>query len=138
VLLFLCKGTTCTSLSLSGKVDVSKDLFIILEMGFATTDLDNFKILEDISSFPVDFFIKTEDNHPSIKAIKENKTETDQFIFNPINEEFVNKEINKVGIKKATGKEGISSKILKLSKSVVAKPISKIINKSFETSTFPA
>ena len=37
--------------------------------------------------------IKTDDNHPSIKAIKENKTETDQFIFNPINEEFVNKEI---------------------------------------------
>ena len=81
--------------------------------------------------------IKTDDNHPSIKAIKENKTETDQFIFNPINEEFVNKEINKIGIKKATGKDGISSKILKLSKSVVAKPISKIINKSFETSTFP-
>jgi hypothetical protein len=28
--------------------------------------------------------IKTDDNHPSIKAIKENKTESDQFIFNPI------------------------------------------------------
>ena len=49
---------------------------------------------------------------------------------NPINEEFVNKEINKIGIKKATGKDGISSKILKLSKSAVAKLISKIINKS--------
>jgi hypothetical protein len=32
-------------------------VFIILEMGFATTDLDNFKILEDIPSFPVAFFI---------------------------------------------------------------------------------
>ena len=30
---------------------------IYLEMGFATTDLDNFKILEDIPSFPVAFFI---------------------------------------------------------------------------------
>lgn len=57
MLFFLCKGTTCASLSLSGNVDVSKDLFIILEMGFATTDLDNFKILEDIPSFPVAFFI---------------------------------------------------------------------------------
>jgi hypothetical protein len=47
--------------------------------------------------------IKTDDNHPSLKAIKQSKTETDQFIFNPINEEFVNKEINKIGIKKATG-----------------------------------
>ena len=81
--------------------------------------------------------IKTDDNHPSIKAIKEIKTETDQFVFNPINEEFFNKEINTIGIKKATGKDGISSKILKLSKSAVAKPISKIVNKSFETSTFP-
>jgi hypothetical protein len=57
VLFFLCKETTCASLILSGNVDVSKDLFIILEMGFATTDLDNFKILEDIPSFPVAFFI---------------------------------------------------------------------------------
>jgi hypothetical protein len=57
VLFFLCKGTTFASLSLSGNVDISKDLFIILEMGFATTDLDNFKILEDIPSFPVAFFI---------------------------------------------------------------------------------
>jgi hypothetical protein len=57
-----------------------------------------------------------DDNHPSIKAIKENKTETDQFIFNPINEEYVNKESIKIGIKKATGKDGISSKILRLSK----------------------
>jgi hypothetical protein len=57
VLFLLCKGTTCASLSLSENVDASKDLFIILEMGFATTDLDNFKILEDIPSFPVAFFI---------------------------------------------------------------------------------
>jgi hypothetical protein len=50
LLFLLCKGTTCASLSLSENVDASKDLFIILEMGFATTDLDNFKILEDIPS----------------------------------------------------------------------------------------
>jgi hypothetical protein len=66
VLFFLCKGTTCASLSLSGDIGSQN--------------------------------IKTDDNHPSIKAIKENKTESDQFIFNPINEEFVNKEINKIGI----------------------------------------
>jgi hypothetical protein len=33
---------------------------------------------------------------------KENKTESDQFIFNPINEEFVNKEINKIGFDNLT------------------------------------
>ena len=47
------------------------------------------------------------------------------------------KKLIKIGIKKATGKDGISSKILKLSKSAVAKPISKILNKSFDTSIFP-
>jgi hypothetical protein len=55
VLFFLCKGTTCASSSLSGNVDVSKDLFIILEMGFATTDLDNLKILETFSYFFICF-----------------------------------------------------------------------------------
>ena len=70
--------------------------------------------------------IKTDDNHPSLKAIKQSKTETDQFIFNPINAEFVNKEINKIGIKKATGKDGISSKILKYLNLLLQSPFLKL------------
>ena len=51
--------------------------------------------------------------------------------------DFVTKHINKINIKKATGKDGISSKILKLSESEVSYPISKLINKSFKFYVFP-
>jgi hypothetical protein len=72
--------------------------------------------------------LNIDNNHPSIKTIINNKTE---------NREFVEKPINKICIKKATGKDGISSKILKLSKSAVSKHISNLVNKSIESSVFP-
>jgi hypothetical protein len=88
-------------------------------MCFETAGFDNFKILDDIRSFHVpetfnNFFIKVakdigskdiniDNNHPSIKTIINNKTE---------NREFVEKQINKIGIKKATGKDGCASFIL--------------------------
>jgi hypothetical protein len=81
-------------------------------------------VAKDIGSKDVNI----DNNHPSIKTIINNKTE---------NREFVEKQINKICIKKATGKDGISSKILKLSKSAVSKHISNLVNKSIESSVFP-
>lgn len=78
-----------------------------------------------------------DEHHPSIKIIKENKPEKEELNFSPVDPEFVKKQINKINIKKATGKDGISSKILKLSESEISNPISKIINKSFESAVFP-
>lgn len=78
-----------------------------------------------------------DENHPSLMVIKEHRVATNDLVFKPIDAEFVEKQINKIGIKKATGRDGISSKNLKLSKTVVSKPISNLINKSFETSVFP-
>jgi hypothetical protein len=47
--------------------------------------------------------------------IKENKLITDDLNFKPVSSNFVSKQINKLNIKKATGYDGISPKILKLS-----------------------
>jgi hypothetical protein len=58
-------------------------------------------------------------SHPSIKVIEENKTEIKDLCFNAVDSDFVAKQIDKINIKKATGKDGISSKILKLSESEV-------------------
>jgi hypothetical protein len=80
-------------------------------------------VAKDIGSKDVNI----DNNHPSIKTIINNKTE---------NREFVEKQINKICIKKATGKDGISSKILKLSKPAVSKHISNLVNKSIESSVF--
>jgi hypothetical protein len=51
----------------------------------------------------------------SIHLIKENKLITDDLNFKPVSSNFVSKQINKLNIKKATGYDGISPKILKLS-----------------------
>jgi hypothetical protein len=51
--------------------------------------------------------------HHSINKIETNRTNKDKLFFKPINEDFVIKQINKLNIKKATGYDGISPKIIK-------------------------
>ena len=79
----------------------------------------------------------TKETHPSIIKILENKPEVEDLKFKAIDEDYVNKQINKVNIKKATGKDGISPKILKIAKLVIVKPITTLINKTIETAEFP-
>ena len=45
------------------------------------------------------------------------------FRYKPINEDFVTKQINKLNIKKATGYDGISPKIIKFAQPVITNPI---------------
>ena len=58
-------------------------------------------------------------------------------MFHDIKEDFITKQINKINIKKATGRDGISTKILKIAKPVIAKPISELVNKSISLGKFP-
>ena len=62
-----------------------------------------------------------DENHPSIQAIKTNKpnTNTDTLTFKPVTPTFVDKQINKLNIEKATGFDGISAKMIKFAKPVV-------------------
>ena len=84
--------------------------------------------------------INVDDSHPSIKSIS-NIVETcesqSQFNFNSVNEIFISKQIDKLCAKKATGQDGISSKLLKLAKPSITGPITSLVNKSFTTSIFP-
>ena len=64
-----------------------------------------------------------DESHPSIKVIEENKTEIKELCFNAVDSDFVAKHINTINIKKTSGKDGISSKFLKLSESEVSYPI---------------
>jgi hypothetical protein len=50
----VCKGTTCASFNLSGKTE---NLFTKFDMGFETAGFDNFKILDNVPSFPVAFLM---------------------------------------------------------------------------------
>jgi hypothetical protein len=60
-------------------------------------------------------------NHPSIIEINKNKKDIPNLEFKEISDEFVHKQINKTSGKKATGRDGISVKLLKLAKPVIAK-----------------
>ena len=81
--------------------------------------------------------IKIEKTHPSINKIETNRTNKDKLFFKPINEDFVTKQINKLNIKKATGYDGISPKIIKFAQPVITNPIKVLINKSIDQSVFP-
>ena len=81
--------------------------------------------------------MKIDKTHPSINKIETNRTNKDRFFFKPINEDFVTKQINKLSIKKATGYDGISPKIIKFAQPVITNPIKVLINKSIDQSIFP-
>jgi hypothetical protein len=49
----------------------------------------------------------------------------------------VEKIINNINIKKATGADGIPAKIIKCSKSIIAPQITSILNMSIDQSVFP-
>ena len=98
---------------------------------------ENGEIINDpakVSEVFNDFFINVAKNigntnvivnkeHPSVCMIKENKLITDDLNFKPVSSNFVSKQINKLNIKKATGYDGISPKILKLSMPCIVEPI---------------
>jgi hypothetical protein len=67
----------------------------------------------------IDLLIKDVTNKPN--------TNTDTLTFKPVAPTFVDKQINKLNMKKATGFDGISAKMIKLAKPVVTGPITGYI-----------
>ena len=59
------------------------------------------------------------------------------FSFSEVSEETVGTLINKIRIDVATGADGISARILKDSKDVILHVLTKMVNLSFRTNTFP-
>ena len=77
-------------------------------------------------------FPRTEEFRKYIKA-----HEGPSFEFEPIDEFAVRKTLLSMENKQSTGLDGMSNKLLKIFDSCIAKPISILINKSFETGIFP-
>ena len=78
-----------------------------------------------------------EENHPNICKIKENMNPELSFNFSETEEHNVGKIIDKLQVKKATGVDKISCKILKLAKTALQSPLTGLRNLSVRTSTFP-
>jgi hypothetical protein len=60
-----------------------------------------------------------------------------KLVFEKVTTDKVEKIMNNINIKKATGADGIPAKIIKCSKSVIAPQITSIVNMSIDQSVFP-
>ncbi|MCU7801455.1 MAG: reverse transcriptase family protein, partial [gamma proteobacterium symbiont of Lucinoma myriamae] len=76
-------------------------------------------------------------NHPNINKIKENVQVSESFQFSEVSTNTVSKYIDKLNVKKATGVDKISCKILKLGKDALSPPLADMINLTVRTCTFP-
>ena len=78
-------------------------------------------------------------DHSSIQKIKENTpVETEIFSFTPVSSDTVEKGISNLNIKKATGVDNISAKIIKACAPAVSIAISNLINILCRSCEFPA
>ena len=76
-------------------------------------------------------------SHPSILKIKNNTQHNTLFDFKPTDVDTVNKLVNKINIKKATGVDQISSKLVRAGAPVLNKHITTLVNNTIKTSVFP-
>ena len=81
--------------------------------------------------------IPVNSDHPSVIKIEENLSGSCTLNFQPVNKEFISKQIDKLSMKKATGHDGISAKILRLAEPAVIESVAKMINVSIKTSEIP-
>ena len=76
--------------------------------------------------------------HPSIEAIKNKHGNiSDSFQFHLVSENYIEKKLQKINIRKATGFDNIPGKILKLGSSELSVPITNLINACITKSSFP-
>ena len=78
-----------------------------------------------------------ENSHPSISKIKANTQHNTLFEFQPTNVEAISKLVNKINVKKATGVDNISSKLLRAGAPVLNKHITTLVNYTIKNSVFP-
>ena len=76
-------------------------------------------------------------SHPSILKIKNNTQHNTLFDFKPTDVDTIHKLVSKINIKKATGVEQISSKLLRAGAPVLNKHITTLVNNTIKTSVFP-
>ena len=76
-------------------------------------------------------------DHPSLIEIKKQNDCTNKFDFEKVTTNKVEKIINNINIKKATGADGIPAKIIICSKSIIAPQITSILNMSIDQNVFP-
>ena len=65
-------------------------------------------------------------------------TDLPKFVFKPITEEFVRRQLKQLKTNKAIGLDNISARLLKDSASAISKSLTKLFNQSLVSRTFPS
>ena len=127
---------------LSKKGNSSSGKIILEENGSILSDSK--EVCETFNSFYVNVakeigkdFVFEEDTHPSIVKILEHKENDVTFNFEHVNTDFVSKTINSFNVKKATGVDSLSVKILREGCDVLSQSITTLVNKSIDYGIFP-
>ena len=105
---------------------------------------DSKKVCETFYSFYVNVakdigkdFVFDKDTHPSIVKILDHKENDTTFNFEHVHTDFVCKTIKSFNVKKATGVDSISVKILREGCDVLSQRITALVNKSIDCVIFP-
>ena len=78
------------------------------------------------------------EDRPSIQAIRANNLSTEsELTFKPVDEAKISRYLGRIGLRKATGLDTISSKILHLSDKFVVGPTNSLINRTITERKFP-
>ena len=77
------------------------------------------------------------ETHASVVSIRSKFENAQPFDFKPISSESIETLIDKSSLKKPTGIDGISAKLIKARKANISEPLSELINFSIATSQFP-
>ena len=85
----------------------------------------------------VENIVKNFENHPSIIKIKESNTDTDLFHFKEIDENAIKILFLDLNTKTSAGEDKIPTKLVKLAKNYLVKPLKNAINSSIRSSLFP-
>jgi len=106
----------------NGQITTNQEIIDSLNNHFATIGA---KLSEQIITPPESFSMYLTENIPH------------RFTFQPVDQNDVTQAINSLLPKPSTGRDGISTKVLKQIKNEISEPLKMIINQSFETGIFP-
>ena len=86
----------------------------------------------NLDSKTVEEILKHYENHPSIKEIKKLVQKNETFTFPKAKTEDINKIINSLNPKKATGPDGIPIKIIKVASKIIDSHLTNAINEDLD------
>ena len=80
--------------------------------------------------------LKSLENHPSVSLIGDQNLNS-SFHFSEVDNDYVTKLLSKMNVKKSTGSDNISTRLLKFSISEISQPLTDLINMSIRKNKFP-